>query len=238
MPKHGKKYLQGSATIDKEASYSPTEALELVKAASFVAFDEGVEVAYRLGIDPRQADQNVRGTVSLPHGTGKEIRVLVFAGADKAKEAEEAGADIVGGKELAEELSSGRALDFDMTIATPDLMSEVGKLGKLLGPRGLMPNPKAGTVTFDIGKTVQEFKAGKVEYRNDRNGNVHGLIGKVSFDVDKLLTNLTVFTDEISRARPAAAKGRYIRNVSVSSTQGPGVRVDLAAIDDLVKASH
>lgn len=238
MPKHGKKYQQGAASIDKEASYPPAEALQLVKAASYAKFDEGVEVAYRLGIDPRQADQNVRGTVSLPHGTGKEIRVLVFAAGDKAKEAEAAGADIVGAKELAEEISGGRALDFDMTIATPDLMSEVGKLGKLLGPRGLMPNPKAGTVTFDIGKTVEEFKAGKVEYRNDRNGNVHGLIGKVSFDVEQLLSNLAVFTDEISRARPASAKGRYIRNVAVSSTQGPGVRVDLAAIDDLVKASH
>lgn len=238
MPKHGKQYLQGSATIDREASYPPPEALELVKAASFVKFDEGVEVAYRLGIDPRQADQNVRGTVSLPHGTGKEIRVLVFAGGDKANEAEAAGADIVGGKELAEEISGGRALDFDMTIATPDLMSEVGKLGKLLGPRGLMPNPKAGTVTFDIGKTVEEFKAGKVEYRNDRNGNVHGLIGRVSFEVPQLLANLAAFTDEIMRARPAASKGRFIRNASVSSTQGPGVRLDLAAIEDLVKASR
>ena len=176
--------------------------------------------------------------MSLPHGTGKSIRVAVFAAGDKATEAEEAGADLVGGKELAEAIQGGRALDFDLAIATPDLMSEVGKVGKILGPRGLMPNPKAGTVTFDIAKTVAEFKAGKIEYRNDRAGNVHGVVGKASFEVDALLANLASLTDEIVRARPASTKGRFVRNLAVSSTMGPGVRVDLSYLDDLTKLAH
>jgi len=238
MPKHGKRYGNASAGIDHAASYEPREALELVKAGAVAKFDETIEANFRLGIDARHADQNVRGTVSLPHGTGRSIRVAVFAAGDKAKEAEEAGADLVGGKELAEAIQGGRTLDFDLTIATPDLMSEVGKVGKILGPRGLMPNPKAGTVTFDIGKTVEEFKAGKIEYRNDKAGNVHGVIGKASFELEQLVVNLAAFTDEIVRARPASTKGRFIRNLSISSTMGPGVRVDLSAAEDLAKSAH
>jgi large subunit ribosomal protein L1 len=233
MPKHGKQYVQSRAAVDPESQYSPQEAIELVKANAYAKFDETVEAAFRLGIDPRQADQNVRGTVSLPHGTGKSVRVAVFAAGDQAREATEAGADIVGGQELADEISEGRPLDFDVTIATPDMMAAVGKLGKLLGPRGLMPNPKAGTVTTDVGKAVSEFKAGKIEYRNDRSGNVHGVIGKVSFEPEQLLANLAALADEIMRARPSAAKGRYIRNLAVSSTMGPGVGIDPAAVDEL-----
>ena len=235
MPKHGKRFNAAAAPIDAAAGYEPREALELVKAGASAKFDETVEANFRLGIDARHADQNVRGTVSLPNGTGKSIRVAVFAAGDKATEAEEAGADIVGGKELAEAIQGGRALDFDLAIATPDLMSEVGKVGKILGPRGLMPNPKAGTVTFDIAKTVGEFKAGKIEYRNDRAGNVHGVVGKASFEVDALLANLAAFTDEIVRSRPASTKGRFVRNLAISSTMGPGVRIDLSHLDDLAK---
>ena len=198
-------------------------------------FDESVDVVFQLGIDARQADQIVRSTVSLPHGTGKDIRVLVFA-SDQAAEAEEAGADLVGGKELADEISSGaQALDWDVTIASPDMMPIVGKLGQVLGPRGLMPNPKTGTVTKDIGKTVAAFKAGRVEYRNDRYGNVHVPIGRVSFDNDKLLENLLAISDEIIRSKPASAKGKFVRNVSVSSTMGPGVTVDMASIELALK---
>jgi large subunit ribosomal protein L1 len=174
----------------------------------------------------------------LPHGTGKDLRVAVFATGEKAREAEEAGADIVGGKELVKEIQDGRSLDFDLTISTPELMSEVGKLGKILGPRGLMPNPKAGTVTVDIGKTVGEFKAGKVEYRNDRAGNVHAVIGKVSFDAENLLQNLAVLTDEIMRARPSSVKGIYIRHIGVSSTMGPGISIDTSRLDELQALSH
>lgn len=238
MPKHGKRFSAAVASIDNAAGYEPREAVELVKASATAKFDETIEANFRLGIDARHADQNVRGTVSLPNGTGKSIRVAVFAAGEKATEAEEAGADLVGGKELAEAIQGGRALDFDLAIATPDLMSEVGKVGKILGPRGLMPNPKAGTVTFDIAKTVQDFKAGKIEYRNDRAGNVHGVVGKASFDVDALLANLAAFTDEIVRARPASTKGRFVRNLSISSTMGPGVRVDLAYLDDLSKMAR
>ena len=238
MPKHGKRFTTAAATVDPSAGYEPRQAIELVKANASAKFDETVEANYRLGIDARHADQNVRGTVSLPNGTGKSVRVAVFAAGDKATEAEEAGADLIGGKELAEAIQGGRALDFDLAIATPDLMSEVGKVGKILGPRGLMPNPKAGTVTFDIARTVQEFKAGKIEYRNDRAGNVHGVVGKASFEVDALLANLAALTDEIVRARPASTKGRFIRNLAVSSTMGPGVRVDLSYLDDLTKLAH
>ena len=194
---------------------------------SFAKFDETIEAVFKLGIDPRKADQLVRGTVSLPHGTGKDVRVAVFAQGDKVREAEAAGADLVGGKELVEEIQGGKALDFDVAIATPDLMAEVGKLGRVLGPRGLMPNPKAGTVTFDVGKAVEEFKAGRIEYRNDRYGNVHAPVGKVSFSDEQIAANLHALTTEIVRARPAAAKGRFIRNLSISSTMGPGVKVDV-----------
>ncbi len=238
MTKHGKKYAAAAAAREAGQVYEPKEALEIVKANAFASFDESVEANFRLGIDAKQAEQGVRGTVSLPHGTGKDLRVAVFATGEKAREAEEAGADLVGGKDLVKEIQEGRDLDFDLTISTPDLMSEVGKLGKTLGPRGLMPNPKAGTVTMDIGKTVGEFKAGKVEYRNDRAGNVHTVIGKVSFEAEQLLENLSALTDEIIRARPSSVKGTYIRHVGVSSTMGPGVTVDTASLDALRALTH
>lgn len=227
MPKHGKKYRDSLKRFDSNAPYPEAEAVQLVKSMSFAKFDETVEAVFKLGIDPRKADQLVRGTVSLPHGTGKDVRVAVFAQGDKVREAEAAGADLVGGKELVEEIQGGKALDFEVAIATPDLMAEVGKLGRVLGPRGLMPNPKAGTVTFDVGKAVQEFKAGRIEYRNDRYGNVQAPVGKVSFSDEQLSENLSALTAEIVRARPASAKGRFIRNLSVSSTMGPGVKVDI-----------
>ncbi len=233
MAKHGQRYRQASERFDKTQAYGPEQALQLVKSLAGARFDETVEVAYRLGIDPRRADQMVRGTVALPHGTGKEVRVAVFAQGDKAREAEAAGADSVGGSELVEKISGGGELDFDVAIATPDMMSEVGKLGRILGPRGLMPNPKAGSVTFDVGKAVEEFKAGRIEYRSDRNGNVHVPIGKVPFETDQLVRNLATVTAELMRVRPAAAKGRYIRNLSISSTMGPGVKVDLSSLEDL-----
>ena len=233
MPKHGKKYREALKRFDSETAYAPDEAIGLVKSFAPAKFDETVEAAFRLGIDPRKADQLVRGTVALPHGTGKEVRVAVFAEGDKAREAEAAGADVVGGKELVEEIQQGRALDFDIAIATPDMMSQVGKLGRVLGPRGLMPNPKAGTVTVDVEKAVREFKGGKIEYRNDRYGNVHAPIGKVSFDEQQLLENLAALVAEVMRARPASAKGRYIRNLSLSSTMGPGIKVDTGKLEDL-----
>lgn len=233
MPKHGKKYREALKRFDSETAYAPDEAIGLVKSLAPAKFDETIEAAFRLGIDPRKADQLVRGTVALPHGTGKEVRVAVFAEGDKAREAEAAGADVVGGKELVEEIQQGRALDFDIAIATPDMMSQVGKLGRVLGPRGLMPNPKAGTVTIDVGKAVREFKGGKIEYRNDRYGNVHAPIGKVSFDEQQLLENLAALVAEVLRARPASAKGRYVRNLSLSSTMGPGIKVDAGKLEDL-----
>lgn len=230
-----KKRAEQERRYDAETSYGASDAVDLVKSLASATFDESVDVVFQLGIDARQADQIVRSTVSLPHGTGKDIRVLVFA-SDQAAEAEEAGADLVGGKELADEISSGaQALDWDVTIASPDMMPIVGKLGQVLGPRGLMPNPKTGTVTKDIGKTVAAFKAGRVEYRNDRYGNVHVPIGRVSFDNDKLLENLLAISDEIIRSRPASAKGKFVRNVSVSSTMGPGVTVDMASIELALK---
>ena len=236
MPKRGKRYSASSRSYDKLAAYPADQALDLVKTFATAKFDETVDAVFRLGIDPRRADQLVRGTVSLPHGTGQDIRVAVFAPADRHTEATEAGADLVGGKELAEEIAGGRALDFDLVIATPDMMSEVGKLGRVLGPRGLMPNPKAGTVTPDLAKTIGEFKAGRIEYRNDRYGNVHVPIGKASFGMSQLLDNLLALTAEIVRQRPAAAKGRYLQGVSIASTMGPGVRVDVARLEDAAKA--
>jgi large subunit ribosomal protein L1 len=230
MPKHGKKYKDGLEGFDASLSYPAAEAVRLVKSMAHAKFDETVEAVFKLGIDPRKADQLVRGTVSLPHGTGKTVRVAVFAQGDKVREAEAAGADLVGGQDLVEEIQGGKALDFDVAIATPDLMAEVGKLGRVLGPRGLMPNPKAGTVTFDVGKAVEEFKAGRIEYRNDRYGNVHAPIGKVSFADGQLDENLTALSNEIVRSRPSSAKGRFVRNLSVSSTMGPGVRVDVGKL--------
>ena len=220
--------------VDRDRTYAPNDALGLVKEIASASFDETVEAAFMLGIDAKQADQAVRGTVSLPHGTGKSVRVVAFAEGDEAKAAEEAGADLVGGADLVAAIESGtQALDWDVTIAHPSLMAEVGKLGRSLGPRGLMPNPKAGTVTQDVGKAVAEFKAGRVEYRNDRYGNVHVAIGKVSFTPDQLTENLSELVAELNRARSSSVKGRYIRRLTVSSTMGVGVPVDVGALEDL-----
>lgn len=232
MPR-GKKYVEAQSRFDKHHPYSAQQAVELVKAMATAKFDETIEAAFQLGIDPRKADQLVRGTVSLPNGTGKTIRVAVFAPADKAREAEEAGADLVGGKELVAEIQGGRELDFDLAIATPDMMAEVGKLGRVLGPRGLMPNPKAGTVTADVGKAVKEFKAGRIEYRNDRFGNVQVPVGKASFDEEALVANLAALAAEIVRVKPASAKGRYVKHLVISSTMGPGITIDTGKIEDL-----
>lgn len=227
-----------ASEVDNEKLYDPAEAVGIVRRLAFAKFDESVDAVFKLGIDARQADQLVRGTVSLPHGTGKSIRIAVFADGENIKEAEDAGADIVGGKDLADQLGSGGAIDFDLAIATPDMMPVVGKLGPVLGPRGLMPNPKSGTVTRDVAKAVAEFKAGKVEYRNDRYGNVHVPIGRVSFEAEQILENFTAVSDEILRAKPASAKGRFMHKVAMSSTMGPGVKIDPAAIELLVKESH
>jgi len=223
--KRGKKYKEAISKIDRNKLYEPAEALEVVKEISKVNFDETVEVHVKLGVDPRHADQQVRGTVSLPHGTGKTRKVLVFAKGEKIKEAEAAGADFVGGEELAEKIQGGW-FDFDVAVATPDMMGVVGKLGKILGPRGLMPNPKAGTVTFDIERTVNELKAGRIEYRVDKTSIIHVPIGKVSFDVNMLLDNLNVFAEALIKAKPAAAKGQYMRSVTVCSSMGPGLKIN------------
>ncbi len=236
MSRTGKKYVDATRKFDRDRLYTPAEAFDLVKSLAKRNFDETVEITFRLGIDPRKADQMIRGTVSLPHGTGKAVRVAVFATGDAAREAEEAGADVVGADDLVARVQEG-FLDFDVAIATPDLMSQVGRLGRILGPRGVMPNPKTGTVTTDIGKTVAEFKAGKVEYRTDRNGNVHVPIGKVSFERDALLENFQAVLDEILRNKPAAAKGRYIKSIATSSTMGPGIRIDPAVAADSVRTS-
>ena len=233
--KKSKAQKDADRRYDTNALYAPRDAIDLVKTLAHASFDESVDASFLLGIDARQADQLVRGTVSLPHGTGKEVRVAVFAESDKAREAEAAGADIVGGKDLADELQGGGALNFDIAIATPDMMPVVGKLGPILGPRGLMPNPKSGTVTQDIGNTVEAFKAGRVEYRNDRYGNVAVPIGRVSFTEDQLEQNLAAISDEITRSRPPAAKGRFMKKLALSSTMGPGVWVDPAQVEDLVK---
>jgi large subunit ribosomal protein L1 len=224
MREHGKKYETAAKKRDVAASYQPRQALEIVKDAAFAKFDETVEIAVRLGVDPRHADQVVRGTVVLPAGTGKSVRVLVIADGDKAKEAEAAGADFVG-TEYVQKIKDGW-LEFDVLIATPDKMGQLGALGRVLGPRGLMPNPKAGTVTFNITQAVRETKAGKIEFRVDKSGNVHAAIGKVSFGIEALETNFTAFMDQIIRQKPAASKGVYVRNVTVSSTMGPGVTID------------
>jgi large subunit ribosomal protein L1 len=224
MRTHGKRYRDAAKRRDIAASYQARQALEIVKTAAFAKFDETVEVVVRLGVDPRHADQIVRGTVVLPAGTGKSVRVLVIAVGDKAREAEAAGADFVG-VEHVQKIKDGW-LDFDIMIATPDQMGQVGQLGRILGPRGLMPNPKAGTVTFDVARAVRETKAGKIEFRVDKGGNVHAAIGKVSFALDALETNFAAFMDQIVRSKPSAAKGVYVRNVAISSTMGPGVRID------------
>jgi large subunit ribosomal protein L1 len=224
MPKHGKKFREAQSRVPEGKSYTPSDAVAMVKELSFAKFDETVEAAVRLGVDPRHADQIVRGAVVLPHGTGKTARVLVIAQGDKAREAEEAGADFVG-VEYVQKIKDGW-LDFDVAVATPDMMGQVGQLGRVLGPRGLMPTPKAGTVTMDVAKAVREIKAGKIEFRVDRTGNVHVPIGKVSFEPTKLEENLNAFMDTVIRAKPSAAKGTYVRGLTVSSTMGPGVAVD------------
>jgi large subunit ribosomal protein L1 len=222
---HGKKYRDALKRFDREALHGPSEAVDLVKSLPVAGFDETVELVVRLGVDPRKADQIVRGTVALPSGTGKDVRVAVFAAGEAANEAREAGADIVGSDDLAAQIEGGM-LDFDVAIATPDLMPLVGRLGRVLGPRGLMPNPKTGTVTLEVGKAVGEFKGGKVEYRTDRYGNVHVPVGKISFTPDSLLENFRAVLDELQRAKPASAKGRYLKRIALSSTMGPGIKVD------------
>ena len=224
--KGGKKYRKAAESIDRDTLYGLEEALESVRSGETLGFDESVDLTMNLGVDPKHADQMVRGAIVLPHGTGKTIRILVFAKGDKEKEAQAAGADFVGGEELAKKIQTEGWLDFDRVIATPDMMSVVGRLGKVLGPRGLMPNPKLGTVTMDVGKAVSEQKAGKVEYRVDKAGIIHVSIGKKSFETSQLLENARTIVDAVIKAKPAASKGTYMRKISVSSTMGPGIRID------------
>jgi large subunit ribosomal protein L1 len=227
MPKHGRGYREAFAKVDRERLYAPDEAVRLVKDAKHAKFDESVEIHVRTGLNVRHADEQLRGTVALPNGLGKDVTVAVFARGDKAREAEEAGADVVGGEDLAQRVQDGFT-DFDVAIATPDMMPVVGRLGRILGPQGKMPNPRVGTVTMDVGRAVSESKAGKVEYRTDRTANVHLTIGKTSFDERALLENYGAIMDELIRAKPSGAKGRYIRTVTLASTMGPGVKVDPA----------
>jgi large subunit ribosomal protein L1 len=227
MAQHGKSYRAARGQIDRERLYSPVEAVKLLKSFDGKKFDETVEAHFRLGLNVRHADQQLRGTLMLPHGTGRDVRIAVFAEGDKAREAQEAGADVIGTADLAKQVEEGN-IDFDVAIATPDQMGIVGRLGRVLGPRGLMPNPKTGTVTFEVGKAVRDAKAGKLEYRTDRGANVHVAIGKKSFDERSLLENYAALVDEIVRAKPAAAKGRYIRGITLTTTMGPGIKVDPA----------
>jgi large subunit ribosomal protein L1 len=231
----GKRYKAATQAIDPDKEYLPGEAMTLLKSFPEAKFDETVELAFNLGIDPRKADQMVRGTVSLPHGTGRSVRVGAFATGEKAREAREAGADVVGGEDLVEDILKG-TIDFDAAVATPDLMSAVGKAGRVLGPRGLMPNPKAGTVTFDIGKAVADIKAGKLEYRVDRTGNLHLVIGKRSFEESALLENYHAVVEEILRAKPSAAKGKYIKTMTLSTTMGPGIAIDPSHMKETVSS--
>jgi large subunit ribosomal protein L1 len=226
-----KRFADASRMFDRSQLYSPTDAIRILKQMPAPKFDETAELSIRLGVDPRKADQMVRGTVSLPHGTGRSVRVAAFAAGDRAREATEAGADLVGGEDLVEEVQKGN-IEFDAAVATPDMMPVVGKAGRILGPRGLMPNPKAGTVTEEIGKAVREIKAGKLEYRVDRQANLHLVMGKRSFGEQQLLENYTAIVDEILRAKPASSKGRYIRSITISTTMGPGIRVDPARVKD------
>ncbi|GER67272.1 50S ribosomal protein L1 [Weizmannia acidilactici] len=225
MAKKGKKYVEALKLVDRSKAYPVQEAIELVKKTSYAKFDATVEAAFRLGVDPKKADQQIRGAVVLPNGTGKTQRVLVFAKGEKLKEAEAAGADYVGDTDYINKIQQGW-FDFDVIVATPDMMGEVGKLGRILGPRGLMPNPKTGTVTFDVAKAVQDIKAGKVEYRVDKAGNIHAPIGKTSFETEKLVENLTTLFETLVKAKPSTAKGTYMKNISVTSTMGPGVKID------------
>ncbi|WP_017754876.1 50S ribosomal protein L1 [Calidifontibacillus oryziterrae] len=229
MAKKGKRYQELAKLVDRSKAYPVQEAVELVKKTATAKFDESVEIAFRLGVDPKKADQQIRGAVVLPHGTGKTQRVLVFAKGEKIKEAEAAGADYVGDAEYINKIQQGW-FEFDVVVATPDMMGEVGKLGRVLGPKGLMPNPKTGTVTFDVAKAINDIKAGKVEYRVDKAGNIHVPIGKVSFDTEKLVGNLETIVETIQKAKPAAAKGTYMKNVSIASTMGPGIKVDVSPV--------
>src|SRR5690349_15816622 len=232
MAQHGKRYRAGRALFEREQVYSPVEAVRLLKSMEDTKFDQTVELHFRLGLNVRHADEQLRGTLMLPNGSGKEVRVAVFAEGDKAKEAQEAGADVVGSADLAKRIEEGFT-DFDVAIATPDQMGNVGRLGRILGPRGLMPNPKTGTVTFEVGKAVRDAKAGKLEYRTDRGANVHVPIGKRSFDERQLVENYAAVVEEIVRAKPSVAKGRYIQRITLSSTMGPGIHVDPARTRNL-----
>lgn len=229
MSKSGKIYLANRAKVDSDKKYTLAEAVELLKSQATRKFDEGIDVSIRLGVDPRHADQMVRGAVVLPHGTGKSAKVVVFAKGEKEIEARDAGADFVGGDDLAKKITDGW-LDFDKAVATPDMMGVVGKLGRVLGPRGLMPNPKVGTVTFDIARAVGDIKAGKVDFRVEKAGIVHAPVGRVSFDIDKLMENITTLIETLNRLKPASSKGNYFRSFSISSTMGPGIRIDINSL--------
>jgi len=235
MGKRGKQYRQVKETYDSTNAYPVEEALTLLSKLHFAKFDESVDVAVRLGVDPKRAGQMVRGTVTLPHGTGKTVRIVAFAKGEKEKEAEEAGADVVGGEDLVNKIKNEGWLEFDKAVATPDMMSQVGKIGKILGPRGLMPNPKVGTVTFELKKAIEELKAGKTEFRVDKVGNVHVAIGKVSFGSEKLRENFLVLLDALIRAKPAASKGTYLKNVALSTTMSPGVKIDPGNVRTLLR---
>ncbi len=234
MPKHGKKYLDSKKKIDSEGVNSFNDAVQMTLDSAYAKFDETVDLAVRLGVDPRHADQMVRGSVVLPHGTGKDIKVLVFAKGEKESEANEAGADFVGNDDLIEKIKGGW-FGFDKAVATPDMMGSVGKIGKLLGPRGLMPNAKTGTVTFEVARAVQDLKAGKIDFRVEKAGIVHAPMGKVSFGVDKIVQNMTAFFDTIMRLKPASSKGTYLKGIAISTTMGPGLKVDAALVKDLLK---
>lgn len=234
MPKRGKKYLESKKGVDSQKRYEFAEAVESAIKSSFAKFDETIDMAVRLGVDPRHADQMVRGTVILPNGLGKEVKVLVFAKGEKESEAREAGADFVGSDDLVEKIQGGW-FGFDKAIATPDMMGAVGKIGKLLGPRGLMPNAKTGTVTFDVAKAVQELKAGKIDFRVEKAGIVHAPMGKVSFGVEKIIQNMTAFLETIMRLKPSSSKGTYLKAIAISTTMGPGFKIDTALVKDLVK---
>ena len=236
MSKHGKAYLDAKQRIDREREYAPAEAMSLIKELKHTKFNESVELHVRTGLNVRHADEQLRGTIALPHGLGKNVKIAVFAQGDKAREAEEAGADVVGGEDLAQRIQDGFD-DFDVAIATPDLMPVVGRLGRILGPAGKMPNPKVGTVTMDVAKAVEESKAGKVEYRTDRTAIVHLVIGKSDFDERRLLENYAAVMDELIRAKPSSAKGRYIRSVTFTTTMGPGIKVDPTRVRDIVEES-
>jgi large subunit ribosomal protein L1 len=235
VAKHGRKFTEAREKVDREREYSPGEAVRLVKETKVAKFDETVEVHIRTGLNVRHADEQLRGTIALPHGLGKDVKIAVFARGDKAREAEEAGADFVGAEDLAERVQNENFTDFDVAIATPDMMPVVGRLGRILGPQGKMPNPKVGTVTMDVRKAVEESKAGKVEYRTDRTAIVHMVVGKTSFEDEKLLGNYQAILEELIRAKPSAAKGRYIRSVVVATSMGPGIKVDPAKVKDLTE---